>query len=217
MKVMLADDHALFREGLRHLLAGFADDLEFVEAKNVPSAMAAISDHPDLDLALIDLKMPGGDGMDLLRRIKMTAPDLGVVVVSAIEDQSVVLAAIEAGASGFIPKALSGNALIAALRLVVAGGVYLPPETLDEVDRDGEPVQALAPADVGLTRRQGQVLELLVQGRSNKEIARELSITEGTVKLHVTAVLDALKVGNRTQAVIKAVRLGLASFDRNRA
>jgi len=225
---LIADDHELFRDGLRLVLDDLDPDLEIVEASTFDEALARATESPSPDLVLMDLVMPGmawNEGLSALKQAVGAAP---LVVLTAAEDRRLVLDAVRLGAAGFIPKTSSGKVMIGALRLVLSGGVYLPPALLEDREvaalqqalplqaMDGVASHAEGPparpmADVPLTPRQREVLALLGQGQSNKEIARALGLSEGTVKLHVTAILKALKVNNRTGAVVAAARLGLAA------
>ena len=207
MKILVVDDHPLIREALRLVLKGLDAAMHLLEAANRDSALAIASEHPDLSLILLDLTLPGANGFDLLRELREQYPAVPVVVLSASDQADVVTSALDAGAMGFIPKTSSSEVLVGALRLVLSGGVYLPPEVLR---RPAAPAQTAANyRDLGLTERQAQVLALLIQGKPNKLICRELNLAEGTVKIHITAILKALKVSNRTQAVIAVSRLGL--------
>ena len=213
MKVLAVDDHPLIREALRHVLAALDPDLILLEAQSLEDARALTAAHTDIDLILLDLEIPGSTGFQALRELRTLSPETPVVMLSGSDHAEVVIGALDEGAMGFISKASKGNVLISALRLVLSGGVYLPPQIL----RHGAPAaaNALAPGkpvsyrDIGLTERQAQVLYFLVQGKPNKLICRELDLAEGTVKIHVTAILRALNVSNRTQAVIAVGRLGL--------
>jgi DNA-binding NarL/FixJ family response regulator len=214
LKVLVVDDHPLIREALRQVLKALDGDIELVEAAGAAEALAAAGRNDAFDLILLDLALPDADGFDVLRELRERYPAFPVVVLSASEQAQTVIRALDAGAMGFIPKTSSNELLLGALRLVLSGAVYLPAEVLRHA-----PMPALAskPAaaaevsyrDLGLTQRQAQVLALLVQGKPNKIICRELSLAEGTVKIHVTAILKALGVTNRTQAVIAVGRLGL--------
>jgi len=213
LKVLVVDDHPLIREALRQVLRALDENIELVEAAGAPEAAAAAEAHGDLDLILLDLALPGADGFEVLRELRERHPSFPIVVLSATEQAEVVMRALDAGAMGFIPKTSSNELLLGALRLVLSGGVYLPAEVLR---RSPAPVLRSAPAaagtdcrDLGLTQRQAQVLALVIQGKPNKIICRELDLAEGTVKIHVTAILKALGVANRTQAVIAVGKLGL--------
>lgn len=212
MKILIADDHELFREGLRHVLGQLEDNVEVIEAADFPQAFELAESHPDTDIVLLDLNMPGAQWDDGLARLRAILPsDVPVVVLSAADDRRSVLQAVEIGAAGFIPKTSSSRVMLSALKLVLSGGVYLPPALIERSTPRGE---GLSPAVVEqamsiLTPRQREVLGLLGEGKSNKEIARILELAEGTVKLHVTAILKALNVNNRTRAVVAAAQMGL--------
>jgi DNA-binding NarL/FixJ family response regulator len=213
VKILIVDDHPLIREALRGVLGTLDSQLEVIEAGDCNEALAAAAAHPDLGLILLDIHLPGMSGLDALGSFRDKFPAIPVVVMSGSENRDDVMRAIDGGAMGFIPKSQPSRVMINALRLVLAGGVYLPVEIL------GMPATAAAsapaavapqaPADLGLTGRQSEVLALLVQGKPNKIICRELGLAEGTVKIHVTAILKALGVSNRTQAVIAVSRLGM--------
>jgi DNA-binding NarL/FixJ family response regulator len=213
MKILVADDHALFREGLVHVLASMADDVTVIQASDFAEALRLAAEEEGFDLALIDLSMPGMEPYEGLRALRQQAPDLPIVVVSALDDRHHILKSIDSGARGFIPKSLGSRVLVGALGLVLAGGVYLPPAVIgrDGLDDADSPAASLSPsrADIRLTPRQRDVLVLLTKGLSNKEIARRLHLAEGTVKLHLAAILKTLDVTNRVQAAVKAAALGL--------
>lgn len=228
MKILVVDDHPLIRTALRYALAELQDRVELLDAADCARALHIAQHHPDLDIILLDLELPDVQGFEALARVREQCPATPVVVISGSEQHDVVVASLDAGAMGFIPKSSSNQVMLSALRLVLSGGVYVPPQALSaqtdglrprrEPPRGGAP---LRPADIGLTDRQADVLALMVQGKPNKAICRELSLAEGTVKIHVTAILKALNVANRTQAVIEAGRLGLvlgtaARHDRSR-
>ena len=201
MTILIADDHALFREGLVHVLASMAANVIVVQARDFDEALRIVTEERGLDLALIDLSMPGMEPYEGLKALRRQAPELPVVVVSALDERHHILKSIDIGARGFIPKSLGSRVLVGALGLVLAGGIYLPPAVIG-----GE---VMADAEIRLTPRQRDVLVLLTKGLSNKEIARRLSLAEGTVKLHLAAILKTLDVTNRVQAAVKAAALGL--------
>ncbi|WP_092619822.1 response regulator [Roseospirillum parvum] len=234
MRILIADDHELFRDGLRLVLAGLEEDLTIVEAASYEEALDQIGQGPPLDLVLLDLIMPDMHWSEGLAALKARLGEVPVVILSASEDRNLVVETVQQGAAGFIPKTSSSKVMIGALKLVISGGIYLPPAlvgdpppvptpggTAPPANRMPEAAPAAPPRPVipeppaedsvpaHLTPRQRQVLALLGQGKSNKEIARALNLSEGTVKLHVTAILKALKVSNRTGAVVAAARLGL--------
>jgi DNA-binding NarL/FixJ family response regulator len=214
MNILLIDDHPLLRGGMRFLLRSFAADLQMDEAGNAAEALELAATHR-YDLVLLDLRMPGLNGMNALAALRAAVPGTPLVVLSAEDDPAVVHAAIEGGAMGFIPKSSTPEVLIQALRLVLAQGVYLPPAVLDA--RSSVPVLAPSSAEAvlddssppSLTPRQMDVLRRVIRGKSNKVIARELQVSEGTVKAHLSAVFLALGAHNRTEAVYAAAKLGL--------
>ncbi|MTJ79803.1 MAG: response regulator transcription factor [Telmatospirillum sp.] len=217
MKILIADDHELFRDGLRHVLTQLDGTVSIVEASDYPQAIALTQSEPDINIVLLDLGMPGMPWSEGLQSLRQTLPaDVPVIVLSASDDRRHVLQAVNLGAAGFIPKTSSSRVMLSALKLVLSGGGYLPPALLDQ-GGEGTPIQMGTPAPDNaaafLTPRQREVLTLLGQGKSNKEIARVLQLAEGTVKLHVTAILKALNVNNRTRAVVAATQLGLTKND----
>jgi DNA-binding NarL/FixJ family response regulator len=215
LKVLVVDDHPLIRQALLVVLTQLDSDLQVLEAGNVPDALALAEANSDLNVVLLDIHLPGLSGLDALQSFRDRMPAVPVVVISASEDPADITRALDSGAMGFIPKSQSSQVMISALRLVLAGGVYLPPEMVRRSTHGGGAAPQPAAAattnyrDVGLTERQAQVLALLIQGMPNKLICRDLDLAEGTVKIHITAILKALKVSNRTQAVIEVSRLGL--------
>jgi DNA-binding NarL/FixJ family response regulator len=217
MKILVVDDHPLIREALREVLKGLDQEIVLVEASSCAEGLSAAQMHPDVRLVLLDLTLPDKSGFEALAEFRDQHPGVPVVMLSASDQTETVTRALDGGAMGFIPKTSSTQVLVNALRLVLSGGVYLPPEVLRH--DPGMPASsphartgaagAMTHRDVGLTERQAQVLALMVQGKPNKLICRDLNLAEGTVKIHVTAVLKALGVANRTQAVIAVGRLGL--------
>lgn len=213
LKILVVDDHPLVRDAMVNLLAGVAAEVTILEAADCPGALDIARAQPDIDIVVLDLNLPGTRGFEALEQFRREQPAMPVVILSALHDRQTVLQAIKRGAMGFIPKVAVKDVIINATRLVLAGGVYLPPEAIVEGERGGNEVidaaAARSLADLSLTARQGQVLALIMRGRSNKEICRTLGLAERTVKVHVTAVLTALRVSSRTQAVIAAAQLGL--------
>lgn len=205
MRILIADDHALFRDGLRHILYEIDKDAEVVEASDFDEVEEQISD--DYDLVLLDLNMPGRNPTDGVAAVRAAAPTTPLIVVSANDTRKDISDAMRAGASGFLPKTSNADAMIDAIRRVLTGHVYLPPEDL--IKNPPAPSDGSDPRLARLTNRQREVLRLLAQGKSNKEIAKMLNLVEGTVKVHVTAILRAMNVNNRTHAVILAAQLGL--------
>ncbi|MBK9115199.1 MAG: response regulator transcription factor [Betaproteobacteria bacterium] len=205
--IALADDHPIVRAALRAALAALGPGTRFVEAIDAATTLALVADEPSLDLLLMDLHMPGAEGTATVRAVRARAPQLPVAVVSADEDPAAVAELLRMGVCGFIPKSDSANVIVSAVRLILAGGTYVPPRLVHGDARGAAEGGNGAGGDrLGLTARQYDVLRLLGEGKSNKVIARELGITEGTVKVHLLAVFRALNVRNRTAAVVAAQR-----------
>ena len=225
MKILIADDHRLVIEAVKAKLSELEADIEFVLAMSVDELLAGASD--DVDLAMIDLNMPGADGQAHIDEIRRRHPAVPVIVLSGYEDPAVMRSALERGVLGFIPKAYSPEVMLSAVRLVLAGGVYVPPMMLSAVPPGvvaglppagavggGAPLGSVAASAQTLehlrnvlTERQVEVLQLLSQGKPNKLIGRALGISEGTVKIHLAAIFRALNVRNRTEAVVAAQSL----------
>lgn len=205
--IALADDHPIVRAALKAALGALGPNTRFVEANDAASVLALVAAEPGLDLILMDLHMPGADGTATVRAVRARAPQLPVAVVSADEDPAAVGELLRMGVCGFIPKSDSANVIVGAVRLILAGGTYVPPRLVHGDARGAaEDGTGAGDARLGLTARQSDVLRLLGEGKSNKVIARELGITEGTVKVHLLAVFRALNVRNRTAAVVAAQR-----------
>ncbi len=209
--MLVADDHALLRTGLIEALSLLHPAPTVYEASDAEQVMEILGAHPDLELILLDLFMPGANGFELLSRVCAATSGAPVVVLSASDDASHMRKALDCGAAGFIPKSAAREVMLSALGLVLAGGIYVPPDLLHAPappEYDGP--LPLGSDEVGttLTARQQQVLRLIAQGRSNKQIARDLDLSQNTVKIHVAAVLRALGAANRTQAVTLARERG---------
>jgi DNA-binding NarL/FixJ family response regulator len=219
MKLLVVDDHPLLREAVQGVIARLEPGAAVLAAADADQGFAVADAEPDLDLVLLDLNIPGLAGIPALKAWRRRYPEVPVVVLSSADDRPTVLAAIAAGAAGFIPKSSPNEVLLGALRLVLAGGKYLPPEALAPVAgagakaARGATARARPLATLGLTDRQAQVLRLLAAGKSNKLICRELDLAERTVKAHISAVFRALGVTTRTQAALAAAKLGLGGAD----
>ena len=219
MRILLAGDHTLVRENLRDFLYALAPDVVVLEAESFHEAKTVASQNARLDLIILDLLMPGMDGLAGLRHMLKQKPDVPVVILSGSTRQKDIVGAIKLGAKGFVPKTISGKAMLNALRMILAGETYVPSAVLRAaVAENGydEPAGGLGRgAKDGLaqklTRRQQQVLDLLVRGHTNKRIAKELDLKEITVKIHLQSVFRKFGVSNRTQAVSLALQRGMAS------
>jgi DNA-binding NarL/FixJ family response regulator len=205
LRILLADDHEMVRVAMRYALAGLADGIEWQEAGDVAQAQRILDANPALDLALLDLSMPGANGIDWIRAVRHAHPTLPLLVISAAEDPPTVRALIDLGVAGFIPKSDSSAVILQAVRLVLAGGTYAPLRLLAEGGATMSAGQGRSnPTVAGLTARQQDVLAALARGLPNKLIARELGLSESTVKVHLLAIYRVLSVRNRTEAVIAA-------------
>jgi DNA-binding NarL/FixJ family response regulator len=219
MDILIGDDHPLFREGIQRLLETNWPDATIRHCGDFDGLVEALGRGPMPDLVMTDLQMPGWPGFEGIAQLRRLCPDSPLVVVSASEDGADMRASVENGASGFIPKSSGVGVMLGALELVLAGGAYLPPsafawasEAQPGLSSGPSPARRPGPAqprgESGLTQRQSDVLSCLRAGKSNKQIASDLGLSEGTVKIHVTAIFKALGVKNRTQAVITAAQMG---------
>ncbi len=208
MKILVIDDHALVREGLCQVLKGLDESVVVLQAGTCTQGFAIAHDHPDLDLVLLDYHLPDMTGLVALEVFGTRHPELPIVMLSGSANIQIMHHVLQAGASGFVTKSGLSDELLMAVRIVLAGGEYLPPAF-------GEPVNVQNTVEPGalpaLTQRQDLVLRELLDGRSNREIADTLSISDETVKSHVAAILRHFDVQNRTQAVVAAARRGYST------
>ncbi len=211
MKVLVVDDHPIVRDGLATLLRQIGPDTAVLEAGGAAEALALVAQHADLDVVVLDIVMPGLDGMQAIAEFGRARPELPVIVLSSSEDSQTVRQALAQGALGYVPKSASRHTLLSAIQLVMSGEIYVPALILGEI-----PSAQMAPvreeANRGaltLTDRQIEVLRLIAEGRTNMTIAFELGLSEKTVKAHVTAIFKAMNVLNRTQAAMVARENGL--------
>jgi DNA-binding NarL/FixJ family response regulator len=214
VKILMVDDHHLVRDGMRPVLEQLgtpSDPVSVLEASNYEAALEFANTHRDLDLVVLDLRLPDVAGFAALADLQERHPGLPIVVMSGEDDPALMREAIDHGALGFIPKSSPGRVILNALRLVLSGGTYLPREMVWTT-----PAPAAAatrpltlPASLDITPRQADVLALLLAGKSNKVICRDLDLAESTVKNHLAALFKALNVSTRVQAVLAAARLGI--------
>ncbi|MBE0616216.1 MAG: response regulator transcription factor [Burkholderiales bacterium] len=218
-KLLICDDHPPIRKAVTYIARELISDIEVVEAGNGAEALALLEQHPDIDLVLLDLHMPGMSGFDLLTEIKLRTPTLPVVVLSSDETRTAVVDALERGATGYICKSSPTDLLAKYLEHALGGHITLPitvahAESAQATAKEqAAPAAPREPVDLGLSHRQTQVLGCLLRGMSNKQICRELGLAEGTIKNHAIAVFRALNVTSRAQAVIEASRRGLSVGD----
>lgn len=201
MKILLIDHHELFREGLRHVLQKLPDGIsQLLETGDWQEGLHYVEQHPDLDVVLLELKAHGCNGAESVKLFRQRYPHIPLVVVSGDERFHIVNSVLNSGAHGFVGKSSPGAMLLGALRLVFAGDIYVPPQMFRHLSR---------PDEYRLTKRQIQILGCLTDGLSNKEIAEKFDLAEGTVKVHVAAVFQALRVKSRKEAAGLAGQLGL--------
>lgn len=205
--IIIADDHPLFRDALRQAIEGMETKFDVATAGDFDEALEVIASSSNVDLVLLDLNMPGNKGFSGLMQIRADFPALPVVIVSALEDPATISRSIEFGASGYIPKSTDAGSIARAIETVLAGEIWLPSGIdINSADTEfADMVQRLQ----SLTPQQSRVLGMLGEGLLNKQIAYELSVSEATVKAHVSAVLTKLGVDSRTQAVIVLGKLGI--------
>lgn len=218
MRILFADDHTLVREGIRPFLCELDADVEIVEADDLSQAKARAVDAGELDLILLDLKMPGMNGFTGVREFAESYPGVPIVILSGHYNRKDVIAALDHGVSGYIPKNIGGMAMVNALRLVLAGEKYLPSEAFSDsaTNEDASildspkpaPTQEPDPKFKTLTPREAEILTLLVDGLTNKQIARELDLQEITVKIHVRNIYRKIGAQNRAQAVKATLQSG---------
>src|SRR3989338_1759004 len=215
MKILLVDDHALFRDGMRYVLQQLPEEVEILEAGNFPDGLKLATQHPELDLALLDLNMPGSEGPISIRFFHQRYPHIPVVVISGEEGRGYMEKVMNYGAMGFVCKSSTASVMLSALNLVLSCGVYIPPQLLRQYgeiagkEPDVTDRRSLHTNEYGLTQRQMQGLTHLAAGVANKEIAEAIHLAEGTIKIHVAAVYQTLRVNNRMEAVRMAEKLGL--------
>ena len=223
MKFLIADDHELFLQGLEFILHKEYSKAEIVPASNYDDIFKILQKQKDFDLIITDLAMPGTNWLDALKKIHTLCPETPIIIISAVFDREILQKTFDIGVSGYVSKSFPNNVIIGAINLVLAGGMYIPPEVLKMgIQKVPEPMHELIKeADVGkmqvsdnttkITPRQLEVLRCLADGLSNKQIAYQLGLSEGTVKIHITLLMRALDVSNRVMAVKEASRRGLLS------
>jgi two-component system nitrate/nitrite response regulator NarL len=216
VRVLIVDDHPVVRDGLATLLRQLGPDTVVLEAGDATEALALVTRNADLDIVVLDIVLPGLDGLEAIAEFGRARPELPVIVLSSSEDAHTARRALAHGAFGFVPKSASRHTLLAAVRLVMSGEIYVPTLILGEALSPAPPTRVEArQVPAGLTDRQIEVLRLIAEGWTNLAIAVELGLSEKTVKAHVTAIFKAMNVVNRTQAATLAKGMGLVSPPRD--
>ncbi len=204
MKILVADDHALFRQGMTYILNEMDPGSTIVEASTSNQAIQLAKKNPNLALILMDLSMPDMDGIDAMRVIQASVPTVPVIILTASESLMDMKQALDAGAMGYVPKSVTASIMTSAIKLVLSGGIYIPPALVQGSHNTDTNLKT----HIKFTPRQTDVLRLLLDGQSNKQAARFLNLSEATVKAHIAAIFKELNVNNRTQAVLAAKRAG---------
>ncbi|MBL4801918.1 MAG: response regulator transcription factor [Emcibacter sp.] len=204
MNILLVDDHILFRDGLKLVLEQIGDDVDISECGTCSDAYEIIKASEGFDLILLDVDLPVISGMEGLEEFRKLDPSAPIVFLSGSDDRKLIKKALEMGVMGYIPKTLSSEIMIHALQLILKGSRYVPDNILEGADDLTKP-------EIILTTRQSEILNLLSQGKANKEIAKILGIADNTVRVHISAIFQVLKVNNRTEAAFAALQEGLIS------
>ncbi len=207
MKILIADDHALFRDGLCLRIKEIAPNAQVLQAGSYAQIFKTLQNERDIQMLIMDVEMQDMPWQEGLKEICKTAPNICIAVISSSEDSRTIRMILSTGVNGYIPKRSDIKVLNNAIKLILDGGTYVPPMLLDAA-----PLNNLSGKSGGiktLTNRQSQVLDLIAQGKSNKQIAYDMGVSESTVKLHINALLRSLHVSNRTQAVVTAQKMGI--------
>lgn len=207
MKILIADDHALFRDGLGLYLEKLEPDAVVLQASSYSQMFKLLSSDKKINFVFFDFEMADMPWQDAFEKLKETAPEVSFAIISGSEDSRTIKSILSSGAKGYLPKRLEAKVLNNALRLILDGGTYVPPNLIE--NHSQEMSNAKNSGIKNLTNRQSQVLDLIAQGKSNKQIAFDMGVSESTVKLHINALLRSLHVSNRTQAVVTAQKLGI--------
>lgn len=209
MKVLIADEQSLFRDGLTLRLKEINQNIDILQSSSLTEMLQILSAEPNTDILILDIDLAGFSAEETIKNIQNISPSAKIIAISSSEDVRNIKNILSLGAKGYIPKRSDSNILSGALKLILDGGTYIPPIMLktDSISKSTSPT--LPPLKKNLTNRQSQVLDLIAQGKSNKQIAYDMGVSEATVKLHINALLRSLKVNNRTQAVITAQKMGL--------
>lgn len=208
MKVLITDEQSLFRDGLSLRLKQINNDISIIQSSSLEDMQKYLSKENDIDLLIFDIDLAELTAMEIINKIKTISPKTNIIAISSSEDTKNIKKILSLGVKGYIPKKIDSNILSGALKLILDGGTYIPSVLLDNTINI-ENIHHFNGLKKNLTNRQSQVLDLIAQGKSNKQIAYDMGVSEATVKLHINALLRSLKVNNRTQAVITAQKMGL--------
>lgn len=204
MKILLIDDHVLVREGIRYMLKRYDNNAEIIEADSCSQAINLCQSYNDFDIVLLDYLLPDVKDSECLVRLREIIPHVPIIMMSALEEPAVIKKLVDDGAKGYLPKSSSSEIMFSVLKLVLSGGIYVPPQAFRENKISKEEENTFE-----LTARQKQVLVLLGQGYTNKQIAKELFLSDATIRTHVSEIFRTLNVNNRTQAGHLASKMGL--------
>lgn len=207
MKILVVEDHQLVRDGLKHIFADTFEDYIYLEANNAVNARRLAEENPDINLVILDLKVPGANGFDLLGQLNNLLENSPIIVLSAEESTTLIYGAISRGASGYVPKSFSHEQLCNAISVVLKGGVFVPDAAKSAIQYNLQAEQLVE----NLTSRQLEIVGLLAQGKTNKEIAALLHLSAATIRSYLTIIFRQMKVSNRTEAVYIARQLGLVN------
>lgn len=206
MDVLLVDDHPLIHQTLSAVVRSVVPDAQIYNEEDLPGALFRARQLRSLELVLLDLGLPGCAGIEALERMRKALPGVRIAIISSTEDPECVRAALDAGAVGYVPKTSQPKVIADAFRLILDGGIYIPPQAMESLQ---QPRKVPSLADLGVTERQAEVLRLLAKGLPNSEIGKRLQISENTVKQHTHAAYRALGVSSRTEAMVVLARLGI--------
>jgi len=208
MKVLITDEQSLFRDGLSLRLKQINNEISIIQSSDLAEMQKVLSKEKDIDVVILDIDLAELSAAEIISKIKTLSPNIKIIAISSSEDTRNIKKILSFGVKGYIPKKLDSNILSGALKLILDGGTYIPQALLTN-NLNNENINISNVLKKNLTNRQSQVLDLIAQGKSNKQIAYDMGVSEATVKLHINALLRSLKVNNRTQAVVTAQKMGL--------
>ncbi len=208
MKVLITDEQSLFRDGLSLRLRQINQDITILQSSSILEMQQILSKEHNVDILILDIDLAQLNDSEIINKIKILSPNIKIIAISNSEDIRNIKKILSLGIKGYIPKKSDSNILSGALKLILDGGTYIPPVLLEN-NINYNDIHTSSPLKKNLTNRQSQVLDLIALGKSNKQIAYDMGVSEATVKLHINALLRSLKVNNRTQAVVTAQKMGI--------